>query len=34
MMKSQRSDAGKDKMIEEGKSIGISQIISQNNWNT
>ena len=31
MMKSQRSDAEKDKLIEEGKRNGINKITMQNN---
>ena len=34
MTKSQRSDAEKDKLVEEGKRIGINKIIRQNNGNT
>lgn len=34
MMRSQRSDAEKDKLIEEGKRIGINKTIRQNNGNT
>ena len=34
MMKSQRGDTEKDKLIEEGKRIGISKIIRQNNGNS
>ena len=33
MMKRQRSDAENDKLTEEGKRIGINQIIRQNNEN-
>ena len=33
MMKNQRSDAEKDKLIEKGKRIGINEIIRQNNRN-
>ena len=34
MMKSQRNDAEKDKLIKEGKRIGINKIIWQNNGKT
>ena len=34
MMKSQRRDAEKDQLIEEGKRIAINKIIKQNNENT
>ena len=34
MMKSQRGDTEKDKLIEEGKRIGIGKIIRQNNGNS
>lgn len=34
MTSSQLSDAEKNKLIEEGKRIGINKIIRWNNWNT
>ena len=33
MMKNQRSDAEKDKLIENSKRIGINEIMRQNNGN-